>query len=163
MEPLISPERILVGARAADKWDAIRQLVDVFVDSGDLDHAYRARAYEAVCDREQRSSTGIGPGLAIPHAEFDHMSREIGALGIFREGVDFQGFDGRPSHFVLMLLYPTHDSDRHVLNLASAVRVLSSPGVGDRLRASEHPHEASEHLEHGGLVKRHEPGDIARP
>ena len=137
-------------------------MVDLFIDGGDLPQDDGDRAYKAVCDREERSSTGIGPGLAIPHGSLDGMQTEMGALGIFREGVDFQGLDGRLSHFVLMLLYPTEDSDRHVTNLAAAVRVLSSPGVGDRLRASEHPNEASEHLEHGGLVRRHESDDSTR-
>ena len=162
MAAIISPTRVLVAARAQDKWDAIGQLVELFVDSGDLAREDRSAALDAVCRREQQSSTGLGPGLAIPHAEYDGMCCEIGALGIFRDGVDFQGLGGLPSHFVLMLLYPAAERDGHIHNLASAVRALSAPGVGDQLRASTHPDEACAHLENGGLVRRDEPHDAPR-
>ncbi len=126
LQGLISKNRVLVADSAQDKWDAIRQLVDLCVDARGVDHERRESALNAVYDRERRSSTGIGHGCAIPHGVLDTTPREIGTLGFFRDGVDFQSTDGAPSHFVLMLLYPMAHRDEHVRNLANAARLLSS-------------------------------------
>jgi mannitol/fructose-specific phosphotransferase system IIA component (Ntr-type) len=126
LQGLISKNRVLVAASARDKWDAIRQLVDLCVDAGGVEHERRDSALNAVYDRERRASTGLGHGCAIPHGVLDAAPREIGTLGFFRDGVDFQSTDGAPSHFVLMLLYPMDQRDEHVRNLANAARLLAS-------------------------------------
>ncbi len=123
---LVASNRVLVADSARDKWDAIRQLVDLCVDAGGVTDGLREPALNAVYDRERRSSTGLGHGFAIPHGVLDAAPREIGTLGFFPNGVDFQANDGSPSHFVLMLLYPMDQRDEHVQNLANAARLLSS-------------------------------------
>ncbi|MBT3270294.1 PTS sugar transporter subunit IIA [Candidatus Poribacteria bacterium] len=123
---LVEPSRVLVADSAVDKWDAIRQLVDLCVDAGGVAHEQRESALNAVYDRERRASTGLGHGCAIPHGVWDAAPREIGTLGFFPNGVDFQSTDGSPTHFVLMLLYPMTERDAHVQNLANAARLLSS-------------------------------------
>lgn len=126
LQGLVEPSRVLVADSAVDKWDAIRQLVDLCVDAGGVTQEQRESALNAVYDRERRASTGLGHGCAIPHGVWDAAPREIGTLGFFRNGVDFQSSDGAPSHFVLMLLYPMTQRDEHVQNLANAARLLAS-------------------------------------
>lgn len=146
---LLSPARVILTDGASDKWAAIRHLVDVVVDNGDLAEIERPRVLNAVYERERTMSTGIERGLAIPHGVYDGVPRELGVLGIFRDGVDFQARDGRPSEFVFMLLYPSQARQEHVENLAGIVRAFSSPELRDGLRETGRPEDVYERLAFG--------------
>lgn len=136
---LLTPERVVVAQGAKDKWEAIRQLVDVFVEASDYDPVERQRILNAVYERERKMSTGLERGLAIPHGVYDGIPTERGVLGFFREGVDFQSRDGKPSDFVMMLLYPPQAREEHIQNLSEVVRTFSSDELRERLRDVENP------------------------
>lgn len=143
---LLSPDRILIAEEAADKWTVIAQLMNLLVASGEVDAEERPVALGTVFERERKSSTGIERGVATPHGVYDGVPKEVGVLGIFKEGVDFQARDGKPTHFVLLLLYPHTAYQEHVVNLAGAVRVLASPEVGEQLSALSSSQEVYERL-----------------
>jgi len=132
---------VVVAQRARDKWEAIRQLVDVFVETGDYDHVERQRILNAVYERERKMSTGLEGGVAIPHGVYDGVPSERAVLGIFREGVDFQSRDGKPSDFVMMLLYPPQARQEHIQNLSDIVRTLSSESLREQLRQTDDPED----------------------
>ena len=136
---LLTPERVVVAPGARDKWEAIRQLVDVFVDTGDYDSVERQRILNAVYDRERKMSTGLERGVAIPHGVYDGVPTERAVLGVFRGGIDFQSRDGKPSDFVMMLLYPPEARQEHVQNLSDIVRTFSSESFCDQLRGTDDP------------------------
>jgi mannitol/fructose-specific phosphotransferase system IIA component (Ntr-type) len=143
---LLAPERVVVTDEIHDKWEAIRHLVDVFVESGAFPEVERQRILNAVYERERKMSTGIEHGIAIPHGVYDGLPGELGVLGIFRGGVDFQARDGKPSDLVIMLLYPPDARQEHIQNLSEIVRTFSSPDVCLALRGTQHPQDAYERL-----------------
>lgn len=126
-----------MAQRAKDKWEAIRRLVDVFVEASEYDSVERQRILNAVYERERKMSTGLEGGVAIPHGVYDGIPTERGVLGLFREGVDFQSRDGRPSDFVMMLLYPPQAREEHIQNLSEIVRTFSSDELREQLRHVE--------------------------
>ncbi|MBM3214526.1 PTS sugar transporter subunit IIA [Candidatus Poribacteria bacterium] len=146
LKRLLAPGRVVVAEGARDKWEAIRHLVDVLVDTSQLGDIERQRILNAVFERERKMSTGLERGLAIPHGVYDGVAEELGVLGIFRDGVDFQAHDGRRSDFVMMLVYPPDARKEHVQNLSAIVRTLSSESLCAQLRVTAEPELAFAHL-----------------
>lgn len=87
---------------------------------------------EAVLAREQLMSTGIGNGLAIPHARIEGLSTPILALGISRVGVDFNAPDGEPAQLVFLILTPLQDNNAQIEILADLARVFKNPQARDK-------------------------------
>ncbi|GIX05653.1 MAG: hypothetical protein KatS3mg115_0056 [Candidatus Poribacteria bacterium] len=139
---LLAPERVLVRECVSDRWAAIGCLTDLLVQAGKLSPAERETAYRAVVEREKQSSTALGRGFAIPHGVHDALDREVGALGVFRKGVDFAARDGRPTYVVLLLLYPYRAREEHLSNVAAAIRTLAAPTLIEALTAAEDAGEA---------------------
>jgi len=133
---------IRVGLRAGSKVEAIEQLLDCLLDEGALAAPARSDVLDAILEREQRLSTGLEHGIAIPHGTTRHVERETAALGIFPEGVPFETVDGRVPQIVILLITPKARRDRHVTNLAALARQLMLPAVRARLLEAATPNEA---------------------
>ncbi len=91
---------------------------------------------DAVMEREQLGSTGVGEGVAIPHARIDGLSKPVGGYMRLKQGVDFDAVDERPCDIVFMLLAPTESGADHLRALAQVSRAFRQPTVRDRLRAA---------------------------
>jgi PTS system fructose-specific IIA component/PTS system nitrogen regulatory IIA component len=83
---------------------------------------------KAIMKREQLGSTGIGRGVAIPHAKHTGAERLIGSLAISRAGVQFQSLDGEPVHVLVMLISPQDRPGPHLQALESVSRSLRDDG-----------------------------------
>jgi mannitol/fructose-specific phosphotransferase system IIA component (Ntr-type) len=95
----------------------------------------RAEIEKAVLEREEMMSTGIGDGLAVPHARLAGMSSILVAVGVSDEGVDFNARDGEPARLVFMILTPLEDDGAQLEVLADIARLMRDPAT--RARAVE--------------------------
>jgi len=94
-----------------------------------------ARAIEdAVMERERLGSTGVGEGVAIPHARLPGLERPVGGFLRLLHGVDFEAIDERPCDLVFMLLAPDGSGADHLRALAQVSRVFRQSAVRDALR-----------------------------
>jgi len=113
---LVTPERVvMLGAKG--KAEALEALVERLAQSpavGDRDALRRA-----ILEREAIMSTGIGQGIAIPHARLASVTEFVGALGLSREGIAFGAFDDKPVHIVLMIAGP--ERHREYLQILASV------------------------------------------
>lgn len=82
------------------------------------------QAVAVLLDRERIGSTGIGQGLAIPHARVPSLSQPVACLARSAKGVDFRALDGDPTHLFLALLAPAGSAGFHLKALARASRML---------------------------------------
>jgi fructose-specific phosphotransferase system IIA component len=128
---ILSKENVLVDLQAKRNIAAIRELAGVLEDDeAILDH----KSFLAdVIRREQQSSTGIGHGVAVPHAHEDTIWRQILAVGISRNGVDFGGVDGEPVRIVALLATPKKHHKKHMELLAALSRLLQHEDVRQSL------------------------------
>jgi len=105
-----------------------RQIIEELV--GLLDAAGmvgdRAVALGDVLDREESMSTGMQDGVALPHAKTAGVTIMCAAIGLKREGVDFQSLDGRPSRIFIMVLSPENSSGPHIQFLAGVSSLLNT-------------------------------------
>ncbi len=93
-------------------------------------------AAERLLDRERTMSTGMGSGVAVPHAKTTSCRTTVVALGVVPDGVDFKSIDGRPVHVVFMLLGPPDSTRQHVDLLARIAYLVKAPGVLEALRGA---------------------------
>ena len=111
----------------------IEQLVSALRPSlGSLD----ARALKAVLEREAIASTGLGGGVAVPHAVVPGLSRPLLALG-FSPGVDFKAIDDAPARVVFLLLMPPRAQEQEVRILAQIAQAVIDPADCERLLAAQ--------------------------
>jgi len=97
---------------------------------------------KAVCAREATTTTGIGGGVAIPHARSDGVSDFVAALGVFPDGVDFQDIDDKPVKLVILMGIPASQVKGYLRMLAHLSLLLKQPGFLDRLYHARSSREA---------------------
>lgn len=112
LEKLIKPEAINVDLQSEDKNEVIQELTELLYSL--VPNLSREEIIELVEARESKGSTGIGSGIAIPHAISDKISEPVCAVGISKNGIDFDSLDGKPAHIIFMLLFPQNDVDGHL-------------------------------------------------
>ncbi|PWE18415.1 transcriptional regulator [Marinicauda salina] len=91
---------------------------------------------EAVTERERLGSTGVGDGVAIPHARTPLVDRTCGVFARLRQPVDFDAVDGRPADLIFLLLAPEDAGAEHLKALARASRLFRRDDVRRALRAA---------------------------
>lgn len=89
---------------------------------------------DAVMERERLGSTGVGEGVAIPHARLAGLERPVGGFMRLLKGVEFEAIDERPCDLVFMLLAPDGSGAEHLRALAQVSRVFRQPPVREALR-----------------------------
>ena len=138
---LLPPGHVLVGLDAATKADVIAALVRAVAGSEAVADAGRLEA--DVLAREAALSTGVGHGLALPHARSAATTATVGALATLRRPVDFASFDGEPVEIAVLLAGPEGERGGHVRLLSRLSLLLSDDGLRRRLRAARTPDEAA--------------------
>ena len=130
---LLSPEKIALGASAADKAGAIELLVDLQMKSGSITdrEAYK----KAILAREGQSSTAIESGIAVPHAKSDCVKAPSLAACILKEGVDYGAMDGKPSDLFFMIAAPM-DGELHLRILSHLMVLMMDSDFTRELRAA---------------------------
>lgn len=121
---ILAREQILPDLRAANRWEAIDELLDTLVTCGKIKPEHREAIAAVVKKRETSMSTGIGFGIGIPHASTDLIYEVVGALGRSRKGVNFDALDNQPVNLVMLFLVPQGQFQRHLHTLANIAKLL---------------------------------------
>jgi mannitol/fructose-specific phosphotransferase system IIA component (Ntr-type) len=120
---LIEPTIIRTPMRAQSRVDAIRELVELLGETGDVPNV--EKAFELVWEREQERTTGIGEGLAVPHARVPGLKNVMVAVGRPATPIDFNAFDQKPVQLVVLVLSPPECTAEHIQVLGWFSRRLS--------------------------------------
>ena len=121
---LLDPRSISLNVKASTKEQAINSLVDLIKNTDCINDSERFRA--AVFDRESKCSTGLGEGVAIPHAKSAGVSKPGLAAMVVPDGVEFESLDGKPSKLFFLIASPHQASDAHLDVLARLSTMLVS-------------------------------------
>lgn len=133
----LSKKSILADLKSTKKEDVIKELVDLLINSGELDKNCRGKVLEALMERESLGSTAIGQGIAIPHAKTDCVGKLVGAFALSRKGVDFDSLDGEPVYIFFLLLAAQDSAGPHLKALARISRLFKDKYFRDNLRKAE--------------------------
>jgi PTS system nitrogen regulatory IIA component len=127
----LSPDNTIVGARAADKDQLLREMAQKAARA--LSMPAESIASELI-KREELGSTGMGGGIAIPHARFPALEKPFGILAKLKQPIDFDAIDGERVDLVFVLLLPASTDGDQLGALACVARKLRASSLVARLR-----------------------------
>ena len=136
---LLDPSLVRVPVESTLKEEMIAELGELLVRSGRIKD--REGMLQALLEREEKGSTGIGGGIAIPHARTDEIEGIVLAMGVSPEGVEFDAVDDEPVHLVFLLMGSTARPDLNVEALADIGQLVQVPGVYEKLVAASSAQE----------------------
>jgi len=126
-----SKENIVLDLESTDKVSCITTLVDLADKSGkilDKDEFLRS-----LLDREDNGTTGIGKGIAIPHARTNTVKDITISLAISRKGVDYHALDKKPVHIIFLIAAPVSQSTKILILIAKICRFFNSTKFREEL------------------------------
>ncbi len=124
---LLPREAILLSLGSKDKVAVIRELSRPLINSGVVTE--EKLFFDAILRRENLESTGIGQGIAIPHARTEAVKETALAFGRSAHGVDFDSLDGEPSYLVFLIAAPEDRKTEYIMTLARVSRLLRKDEV----------------------------------
>lgn len=123
--------------RAVEHWASIVELVGHLEKIGKLNAALAEEALSSLKVREELVSTGIGSGVAIPHAFSDNIEHVVAVLGRSQQGIDFQALDGAPVHYIFLFIVPRKDYPLHLRTLAAIAKMFTNSEIRRQVGAAD--------------------------
>lgn len=137
LSDLISQEGVVASLHATSKKQALLELA---ARAEGLTGLPQRQIFDALSERERLSSTGIGNGIAIPHAKLPGLMHLTGIFARLSTAIDFDSIDEQPVDLIFLLLAPSSAGADHLKALARVSRLLRNHTICDKLRGS---HDAS--------------------
>jgi mannitol/fructose-specific phosphotransferase system IIA component (Ntr-type) len=138
LSELLTPDRVLMPLAAQDKKSVIAELTRHLTDRSGGDFAEVLRAVE---EREAVLSTGIGFGVAIPHARSSHVQELSLVCGVSRSPVPYDSIDGEPVRLFFLIVGPEASAGQHVKVLSRIARLVRRDSLREQLCEAETPDE----------------------
>jgi PTS system nitrogen regulatory IIA component len=135
---LLSPMDVMIDVRASNKRLLLQELATKAATS------LKLRVDQVAPDllkREELGSTGVGAGVAIPHARLPNLQRPFGLLARLKQPIEFDAIDGQPVDMVFVLLLPANAESEQLGALALVARMLRSSETLGRLRRARNASE----------------------
>ena len=124
LKSAITTDTISLGLKGSTKEEIISELLDILIRAGKI-HDKEA-AFKAVMDREEKMSTGMKHGIAIPHGKSPSINDLVACIGISEKPVDFDALDKEPCRVFIMTLSPVEKTGPHLQFLAEVSLLFKS-------------------------------------
>src|SRR5438552_14377611 len=134
---LLSAEQIIPEMKATERWPAIVELIDLLVRLARIKPDDRDSILASLKQREETMSTGIGFGIALPHAYSDRIKEVVASFGRSSQGIEFDALDNAPVKFVVLFIVPKNQVQTHVRPLASIAKFLNDRSVRESLGSAQ--------------------------
>lgn len=122
---LIAPQAIIGDLESSTPNEALAEMVDALIAAGSISEDIRQGVLTALIEREGITSTGVGNGIAVPHAKHPAIKKMTGLFARSREGVDFAAIDDKPVHLFVLLLSNQDLIQQHLQSLAYVAKHLN--------------------------------------
>ena len=142
----IVPGAIIVDLQATSKEAAIREIVGSLQAADALKADDVESIIQAILNREELGSTGIGQGIAVPHTRHPKVDRLVGTVALSRKGVEFAALDNDPVSILFLLVSPPNQPGDHLRALENISRQLKDERFVSFLRQSQSHKEVEELL-----------------
>ncbi len=131
IKDLLQKGLVIEELQATDKQEVIREFARLLDSAGRVPHA--DELVRVLAEREMLGSTGIGEGIAIPHAKLPLLREMVVVFGRSSRGVAFEAVDGKPVHLFFLLVTPDDNPGEHLRTLARISRILKNRDLRGRL------------------------------
>lgn len=135
---------IIINSTSTSKTAILREMVDALVQAFEIKH--REEILDAVLARESTKSTGIGCGLAVPHAKVDYVDRMCMVAATVENGLEFDTMDKEPVYLLMLIVSPSNTVGPHIKALSSVARLMADADVRNLLIKSKTPSEFLSHM-----------------
>jgi|UniRef100_A0A7C3YUL0 fructose-specific phosphotransferase system IIA component len=132
---LLEKGGIILNIKAKEKIGAIKEMAQVLIAKGLILNP--EEFFAEILRRENLESTGIGMGVAIPHARTNAIKDLALVLGRSEEGVDFSSLDKKPSHLLFLISAPEDKKEDYIFTLAKISRLIRKDEVRIRLNKAK--------------------------
>ncbi|WP_290079417.1 PTS fructose transporter subunit IIABC [Lactobacillus taiwanensis] len=139
IEDLLSPDLMIMDLKATTQEEAIKEMADLEVKQGVVNN--EDEFIKSIWAREKESTTGIGEGIAMPHARNKYINRAAVLFAKSPKGIDYKALDGKPVHLFFMITAPAGADNTHLQALAKLSSLLINPDVVNALKAATTPEE----------------------
>jgi mannitol/fructose-specific phosphotransferase system IIA component (Ntr-type) len=146
----VRPPHVVTDLRAETRDAAVRDLAALFASSGALARAKAESLAAEVLQREGEGTTGIGGGVAVPHAKTTLVKEMLVAVGLSRAGIDFASVDGDPVHVVFLIASPPDAAAEYLALMKWLVGLTRSKYWMKLLKGCTSPEALVEVLEESG-------------
>ncbi len=117
------------------KNEIIEEMIDMMVADGKIQN--RGQALQAVVERENKMSTGMQHGIAIPHGKTNAVDELVVAMATKKKGIDFGALDGKPCRIFVMTISPMAKSGPHISYLSDISKLLNNADIREQLLNAE--------------------------
>jgi len=124
LKTVLTEDTICLNLKGTTKEEIVNELLDILVTANKISD--RAAAYTAIMDREQKMSTGMKHGIAIPHGKSTTVNNLVACLGVSDTAVDFDSLDHEPCRIFIMTLSPLEKTGPHLQFLAEISLLFKS-------------------------------------
>ncbi|MCS7151947.1 MAG: PTS sugar transporter subunit IIA [Endomicrobia bacterium] len=129
---ILDSKSIVLPLKSKEKKAIIKELIETLAQTHKIKD--KDEAFKSVMEREKLGSTGVGLGIAIPHGRTSAVEKLIGALGISKEGVEFESLDGEPVHFVFLVLSPLEATGDYLRAISRIARLFKDKFFREALK-----------------------------
>lgn len=139
IEDLLSPDLMIMDLKATTQEEAIKEMADLEVKQDVVNN--EDEFIKSIWAREKESTTGIGDGIAMPHARNKYINRAAVLFAKSPKGIDYNSLDGQPVYLFFMITAPAGADNTHLQALAKLSSLLINPDVVSALKAATKPEE----------------------
>ena len=129
----IHKDAVCINLKSNDKISVLYELVDILIRSGEINSSNREKIFNILLKREKLGSTSIGNGVAILHGRYHLVKRIIIAIGLSRNGIDFNSIDGKKTYIFFLLIVPLSSVAPHLKVLVRVSRLVKNKTFWDAL------------------------------
>jgi mannitol/fructose-specific phosphotransferase system IIA component (Ntr-type) len=138
---------IIIDSPQSDKWALIDDMVNLLCQSHGIEN--REGILKAVRGREERMSTGISCGLAVPHGKVDFLDRMCVVACTVRQGINFDAIDKENVFLLFLIVSPANTTGPHIRALSAISRIMADADIRKSLIAAKSPVEFYANLKIG--------------
>jgi len=139
LKTVLTTDTIDLHLKGSTKKEVINELLDILVRTGKIQD--RDAAYNAVMDREEKMSTGMKHGIAIPHGKCSTVKDLVACIGISEKPIDFDSLDHIPCRIFIMTLSPVEKTGPHLQFLAEISLLFKSAEKRQEILKAATPEE----------------------
>jgi len=133
----LDKENIILNLKGKSKRKVLSNIIDHLISVKKIDKKYRKEILKALIQREEMGSTGIGGGIALPHARLEFINNVVLSIGISSGGINFDSLDGGSVYVVALLLSNHKEAGIHLKMLALLARILRDKYFVENLREAK--------------------------
>ncbi|MGM0603895.1 MAG: PTS sugar transporter subunit IIA [Bacillota bacterium] len=139
IKEFINTNLINMNLESTKKNDVIKELINMVVDNDLITDS--EKVYQKALEREEKGTTGVGKGVAIPHVKSSAVKKPTVAFGRSNNGIDYGSMDEKPTYLFFLIVVPEESHDQHLKLLAQLSRKLIHDDFRESLMEAEKPED----------------------